>query len=298
MTAVAVSDARRHCEEITRTQAANFYYGIRLLPPDKRGAMCAVYAFARGVDDIGDGGLVAEEKLRRLDGARRDVETMDRGSTDPVMAALAEATDRFALPPGALFDLIDGVRMDVTGTRYDHFDELLIYCRRVAGSIGRLCLAIFSSEDATSAQGLADDLGVAMQLTNILRDVREDAERGRVYLPAEDLARFGWMEPTGATAAASVAALTRRTNGSAPDAVGALVRFEAERARQWFERGLELVPLLDRRSAACVLAMTGIYRRLLGRIEASPEEVLRSRVSLPVWEKAWVAARSMMGAEV
>jgi phytoene synthase len=211
------------------------------------------------------------------------------------MTALADASARFDLPLAALGDLIAGVRMDVEQARYERFEELVVYCRRVAGAIGRLCLAIFGTRegarvvDGAGAEQLADDLGVALQLTNILRDVREDAQRGRVYLPAEDLARFGLLGD-GSEALHAVGSLLE--GGSAEE----LVRFESERARAWFGRGLALVGLLDRRSAACVLAMTGIYRRLLDRIEADPRAALASRTSLPAWEKAWVALSSLRGA--
>jgi 15-cis-phytoene synthase len=136
-------------------------------------------------------------------------------------------------------------------------------------------LAIFTGGDGNGHATLADDLGVAMQLTNILRDVREDYEHGRVYLPAEDLRRFGCSAP--------------------PEMSAELIRFEAVRAREWFDRGLRLVDVLDARSASCVLAMTGIYRRILERIAREPEEILRRRISLPTWEKAWLAARSLAG---
>ncbi len=171
--------------------------------------------------------------------------------------------------------------MDVRGTSYQTLDDLVTYCRCVAGSIGRLCLCIFDASDWSRALPLADDLGVALQLTNILRDVTEDFENGRVYLPAEDLRRLGCE---GDLAAAP------------PLALAELIRFEAARDREWFARGLQLVELLDARSRSCVLAMAGIYRRILERIEEDPAVVLRHRVSLPVWEKAWVAARSMTGA--
>ncbi len=315
--------AYRHCESITRAQAANFYYGIRLLPHDRRRAMCAVYAFARRVDDIGDGGLEAEEKLRRLDGQARAVSELGApaggslDASDPVTVALADAQARFALPRAALGELIEGVRMDVNGVSYERFEDLVVYCRHVAGAIGRLCLAIFGAAErestrAADAGALADDLGVAMQLTNILRDLREDAEHDRVYLPAEDLRRFGLISASGEDGiAAMLASLARRAladrsrgvsgNGAgAPDAqqaqrLQALVRFEADRAQEWFQRGMRLAPLLDRRSGACVLAMAGIYHRLLDRIDAHPERVLLGRMSLPAREKAWVAARSMFG---
>jgi phytoene synthase len=280
MSATAISPSR-HCEEITRTRARNFFYGIRLLPPDKRSAMCAVYALARRIDDIGDGDLPRERKLAALDQERRALATIDDHPDDPVLEAVADARRRFPLPLDAFEQLIDGVEMDVRGVRYERFDELVLYCRCVAGSIGRLCLAIFGSSDPGAASPLAEELGVAMQLTNILRDVQEDSERGRIYLPVEDLRRFGCQQGL---------------VDAPPEAVASLVRFEVGRARQAFERGLGVLRYLDARSKSCVLAMSGIYRRLLDRIERDPASVLRQRVSLPAWEKAWVAARSLTGA--
>ena len=277
-----VSEAYEHCESLTRLAAANFYYGIRLLPPDKRRATCAVYAFARRIDDIGDGRIDPLEKLELLATASRALEGLSTSSSDPVIVALGDAHERFLLPVDALEDLITGVRMDVTGTSYERFEDLLGYCRRVAGSIGRLCLAIFGAQEQVRARGLADDLGVAMQLTNILRDLGEDAENGRVYIPREDLERYR-LSSDG------------RFQGEQGQ-LDALVRFQARRAGEWFDQGLELVPLLDKRSGACVLAMANIYRRVLARIEADPEQARRTRITLPIWEKGWVATRSLLRA--
>jgi 15-cis-phytoene synthase len=275
---VTVEAAYQACEEITRSHALNFFYGIRLLPPDKRRAMCAVYAFARRVDDVGDGDLPRDDKLRLLTDARAGLAWNGGPQDDPVLVALRDSHERFGLPLNALGDLIDGVEADVRETVYASFPELVGYCRQVAGSIGRLSLAIFGSSDPRAAAPLADDLGVAMQLTNILRDVVEDFERGRVYLPREDFARFDCPpDPTSAPA----------------PALRELIRYEAARDREWFDRGLALLPLLDPRSAACVAAMTGIYRRILDRIDRSPGDVLHGRISLPPWEKAWVAAGSL-----
>jgi phytoene synthase len=293
--AIEIERAYERCEEITRRAAANFYYGIRLLPRPKRQAMSAVYAFARRVDDIGDDQLDRETQMAALAAERRRLAVLgsgeeDRwagvkldagdGEIDPVILALAHARRHYDLPVEALELLIDGVELDVLGSRYETFDELVRYCRAVAGSIGRLCLAIFTEGQANGAASLADELGVAMQLTNILRDIREDYVRGRVYLPAEDLRRFGCEDPTALP------------EGEA----AALIRFEAARAEQWFDSGLRLVEQLDARSAACVLAMTGIYRSILERIEREPTQVLRERISLGTWEKTLVAARSLMGA--
>ena len=264
----------RVCEAITRARAANFYYGIRLLPAPKRRAMCAVYSFARRIDDIGDGEEPSARKLELLSAARDELEQPPQR---PVMVALKDAEERFSLPHQALHDLIAGVEMDVRGESYDDFEALVSYCRHVAGTIGRLSVAIFGPHDLEAADPLADDLGVAMQLTNILRDVREDLERGRVYLPREDLERFGCEELLDAP----------------PEAFGQLIAFEAARAREWFDRGLRLLDLIDGRSGACVGAMTGIYRRILERIERDPGTVRERRVSLPSWEKTWVAIRSL-----
>jgi phytoene synthase len=271
--------AYRHCEELTRSRAANFYYGIRLLPPPKRRALCAVYAFARRVDDIGDGRLPGNRQLRLLEESRESLTRVSPAAVDPVLAALGDAAARFPIPLSAFGELIDGVEMDVRGTVYETFDALEVYCRRVAGSIGRVSVAVFGATSPTNGARLSDDLGVAMQLTNILRDVREDLARGRVYLPAQDSRRFGvGLDPSDDV-----------------DALAGLIRFESRRARDWFDRGLRLLPLLDARSASCVSAMAGIYRRILSRLERHPEEALRRRISLPPWEKAWVAARSLAG---
>ncbi|HWF50759.1 MAG TPA: presqualene diphosphate synthase HpnD [Solirubrobacteraceae bacterium] len=274
--------AYRSCVRTTRHAAANFYYGISLLPRPKRWAMSAVYAFSRRIDDIGDGPLADEVKLAALAAEREHLELLSLGKVDPgdpVLIALGDAHPRFDLPLDALASLIDGVELDVRGTSYETFDELVVYCRHVAGSIGRLCLAIFGAGDRERANPLADDLGVAMQLTNILRDVREDEECGRIYLPAEDLRRFGIDDPATAS----------------PEALAGLIRFEAARNREWFARGLVLADLLDARSSSCLLAMTGIYRGILERIERQPAEVLQRRISVPAWEKAWLAARSLAG---
>ena len=300
----ATAAAYSRCEAVTREQAANFYWGIRLLSRERRLAMCAAYAFARRVDDIGDGELDDARKLEALAAQDRALAALAAGGEpaagDPVMVALADARARFALPPDALGALVEGVRMDVEGRRYETFEQLVPYCRRVAGAVGRVCLAIFGlraryRDEHERADGLADDLGVALQLTNILRDVREDAERGRVYVPAEDLRRFGLPEEPEAL----LAVLPRPGAPAASEHTAALeqlVAFEAARAREWFSRGMALTGMLDRRSAACVLAMAGIYRRLLERIDAAPAEALAARMSLPAREKALVAARGLLGA--
>ncbi|NEB81242.1 presqualene diphosphate synthase HpnD [Streptomyces sp. SID14478] len=284
--------AYSYCETVTGQQARNFAYGIRLLPAAKRRAMSAVYAFSRRVDDIADGTLAPDVKAHRLGETRALLDRVREGKvevddTDPVAVALAHAADRFPIPLGGLDELIDGVLMDLRGETYETWDDLKVYCRCVAGAIGRVSLGVFGTEPgargAERAPEYADTLGLALQLTNILRDVREDAADGRTYLPSDDLAKFG---------------CSAGFDGPVPPAgsdFDGLVHFEVRRARALFAEGYRLLPLLDRRSGACVAAMAGIYRRLLDRIEREPEAVLRGRVSLPGREKAYVAVRGLSG---
>ncbi|GGR30841.1 presqualene diphosphate synthase HpnD [Streptomyces netropsis] len=284
--------AYSYCEAVTAQQAGNFSYGIRLLPTAKRRAMSALYAFSRRVDDIGDGTLDAASKTLRLEETRALLDriregTVDEDDTDPVAVALTHAARRFPIPLGGLDELIDGVQMDVRGETYETWDDLALYCRCVAGAIGRLSLGVFGTvpgaRDAARASEYADTLGLALQLTNILRDVREDAANGRTYLPAEDLAKFGCS-----------AGFHSATPPPGADFTG-LVQYEVRRARALFAEGMKLLPMLDRRSGACVAAMSGIYRRLLDRIAQDPRAVLRGRVSLPGREKAYVAVRGLSG---
>ena len=275
-----LTEAYRECERITWSQARNFAYGIRLLPPAKRRGLAVIYAFARRIDDIGDGTMPADRKIADLEQARQAVLNLNGNShDDPVLFALADVKRHFPVPVEAFGELIDGCVADVRGTRYETFEDLHYYCRCVAGSIGRLSLGIFgTSHDLDEAASLADSLGVALQLTNILRDIREDHQNGRTYLPAEDLAKFDVD-----------------LDAPNPSQFTRLVEFEAERARDWYATGWRLLPLLDRRSAACTGAMAGIYRQLLERIAAQPGAVLDRRVSLSTGEKAMVAARALAG---
>lgn len=283
-------DAYEICAAITRVEAGNFSYGIRLLPPEKRDALSAVYALARRVDDIADGELLPPSEraaeLDRLRSAVGEVSTAPPPADDPVLIAVADAAGRLPIPLGAFGELIDGAQMDVTGRRYGTFAELETYCRCVAGAVGRLCLGVFGTRTPhPDAPLYADQLGIALQQANILRDLREDLLNGRVYVPAEDLDRFGVtlrLDPAGRLV---------DEDGS----LARLIRFSADRARRWFAEGRRLIPLLDRRSAASAAAMAGIYAALLDRIAEHPEQVYGGRLSLPVWQKAAIAARSLTG---
>jgi len=241
---------------------------------------------ARRIDDIGDGQLSDEHKLAELKAARRAA-TDPEDPDDPVQVALAHAATVLPIPLDAFDELVDGCEMDVTHRSYRDLTELIDYCRCVAGSIGRLSLGVFDpplrGDDVVEAKRLANTLGVALQLTNILRDIREDLAAGRVYLPTQDLELFGVeLQTTG--------------DGSLDPQDGRLaelIRFEAARAAGRYDEGLRLLPMLDWRSAACAGAMAGIYRELLARIAADPTIVMRGRAALPTRDKLRVAIRAM-----
>lgn len=272
------------CERIMTHAARNFSYGIRLLPPEKRRALSAVYALARRIDDIGDGDLPDDEKLRLLDDVRNSIKRLGEPTDDPVFIALTDAASKLPIPTDAFFELIEGCELDVRQTRYPSFPDLVHYCRCVAGSIGRLSIGVFEPRDMAAAEPLADSLGIALQLTNILRDIREDLRRGRIYLPLDELEAAGIelrLDPSGDVA----------DDGR----LGDFLRDQAVRAEKWYARGLALLPMLDHRSAACVGAMAGIYHRILARISKNPTSVLRERVSLPPWEKTLLALRALTG---
>ena len=208
MNDAAIALAYKHCEEITRTRARNFYYGIRLLPARQRSATCALYAMARRIDDVGDdvyhgpgAPLSTDARLLALEEVRQSLVLLAKAVAgepaaltpgDPVLMALADAATRFPLPLEALDELVEGCEWDIMGRTYDSFDDLVEYCRRVAGTIGRMSLAVYGSREPERAPALAEALGVALQLTNVLRDLVEDRDlMGRVYLPRADRERFG-----------------------------------------------------------------------------------------------------------
>jgi phytoene synthase len=271
-----VDAAYAECRAIARASGSTFYAGMRLLPGDRRNAIFAIYALARRIDDIADGDLAAAEKLDALAETGAQLGRLPEAH-DLVFVALADASRRYPIPLEAFGDLVAGAEMDAHGHDYATFADTELYGKRVAGSIGRLTLGVFETSDRERAERLAEELGVALQLTNILRDLSEDLRSGRRYLPTEDLDRFGCSA----------------SNGHIEGPADLLVAFEAQRALGRLEHGLTLVPLLDRRSAACVLTMAGAYRRLLERIAMHPELVLQGRPTLRRWEKGLVLAQSL-----
>ena len=271
-----VDEAYAEVERLTRKRARNFAYGIMLLPKPKKRAIAAVYAFAREVDDIADDPALADdEKRRRLERLRTMIDGEAAGSA--MLVALTDARRRYAIPAGALHDLIDGGLQDTQQRRYGTFDELHGYCRRVAGAVGVACVAVYGANEPMKAE----TLGVALQLVNIMRDVREDWELGRVYLPQDELAAFDVTEDDIAS-------------GRCTDEWRALMAHEAARARVFLAEGRTLLPLLDRRSAACVAAFANLYEATLDKIEERRFDVFSGRPHLSSFTKIRIAGSGLV----
>lgn len=262
-------EAYGSCREIARAEARNFYYGFLLLPPVKRAGIHAAYAFSRRADDSVDEGGSRRSRTEAVAALRAELDACVAGRPprdDPVLLALADTIARFGMPRAHLDALIDGVEMDITVSRYADFAALEAYCDRVAGAVGLVSLHIFGFADP-AAPAHAADLGVALQIVNIMRDVAEDVARDRVYLPADEMAAHGVTEDD-------------LRAGRATPGFRALMADQAARARLYFDRGERLLPLLDRRSRACVAMMSGLYREILAEIERRDHDVLAGRVSL------------------
>lgn len=275
-------EAERFNRDMAKREAGNFYWGFISLGYHERMAIYALYNFARQVDDEADSGGVANLPAR-LAVHRERITLAARGEygDDPILRVLAEAIERYEIPSSELQMLVDGVEMDFTRSRYETFAELRDYCTLVASVVGRMCVRIFGFSDPEALQR-ADDLGLALQLTNIMRDVREDAvDMGRVYLPQDELQRFGIPE----SALASDEILP-----GWPD----LVAHSVARARTYFTSGYEVLRYIPRRPAACVQTMAGIYEELLKKIERDPGLPLRERAALSKTEKLRVVVRSWL----
>tara|TARA_B100000809_G_scaffold256560_1_gene296718 strand:+ start:4167 stop:5051 length:885 start_codon:yes stop_codon:yes gene_type:complete len=264
-----------HAREVTRREAKNFYYAFRLLDPARRNAIYAVYAFSRRADDAVDSvqekNASEEEARSKLDGLSR----LLRGETpeDPLSPALLDTIERFKIPVEHFSELLLGMEMDLEKKRYETFDELYTYCFRAASAVGLICIEIFGySEDAEAAHQHAEELGIAMQLTNILRDVREDMTLGRIYLPGEDLARFNYSE----------AELSRY---EFTPAFRDLMEFQVERARDYFQRSEALFPLIDTQTRYCPVLLKRLYSKILDRIESQGYDVFSRRPALSRLQK-------------
>jgi phytoene synthase len=284
--ATALRQSYRHCAEVARRSARNFYYGFLLLPPARRRAMCALYAFMRRTDDLADDPLESGGGLAALEDWRGQLDASLAGGhagASPILSALADTARRHAIPPRHLHEVIDGVAMDLAPRTFPKFEDLYAYCYRVASAVGLCCIHIWGyRSEGGRAEALAESCGVALQLTNILRDVREDAGRGRLYLPLEDLERFG-VPPEDVA------------SGRCTPAVRALLEFQARRAAEYYRAARPLARLVAPVGRPVLGAIVGIYRALLDEIARRGCEVLDRRVALPGWRKAAIALRALAG---
>jgi squalene synthase HpnC/squalene synthase HpnD len=271
------------CRRVAREAASNFYYAFFMLPSSKRDALCALYAFMRLVDDVSDSVGTLGDKQRGLARWRAALDAAVAGdvSGHPILPAFADTMTRFHIPPRYFHDLISGAEMDLTVGDYPTFDRLREYCYRVAGTVGLTCLQVFGFDDP-HAPDLAEKLGIAFQLTNILRDVPKDYEMGRVYLPQEDLAQFGVRAE-------------QLASGPFTPELRNLFAFEAARARSFYREGVELIPCVHSDSRAALWALARIYSSLLRRIENRGYDVFSQRVRLSTPEKTGILLRARLG---
>ena len=279
MAAIDVEIGYQESREITRREAKNFYYAFLTLPQERRRAIYVAYAFCRYCDDAVDTAESVDQKMATLESLYASLNDAYTGRTsDPLFLALADVADRHDIPEEYFKQVIHGVESDLTKVRYQDFEELRSYCYQVASVVGLICLQIFGYKD-DSAREHAIDLGLAMQLTNIARDIQEDLGLGRIYLPQDEIARFGYSEE--ALEAGIV-------NESFID----LMRFQAQRARGYFDSGFKLLPYLSPRSRACPAVMGQLYSKVLQRIEEAEFDVFQHRISLSKTEKLRVTAQT------
>jgi phytoene synthase len=270
----------RYCRDVARNRAANFYYSFTVLPAEQRDAMCAIYTFMRYCDDLSDEPGASKLAMERW---RRALTKALAGEPDanPVWPAFLDAAERFHIPHEYFYSMIEGVASDLEPRTINTFDELYEYCYRVASVVGLTTIHVFGYT-SPEALPLAEKCGIAFQLTNILRDIKEDAGLGRIYIPAEDLARFG--------VSADDLKQGRRT-----DAFGRLMDFEIERARSYYRESEPLLSLIQPKTRRSLWTLIAVYSRLLERIADSKYDVLDRRISISVFEKMWLVVRSALG---
>ena len=270
--------AYEHCQRVARSQAKNFYYGFRTLPVRQRRSIYAAYAFCRICDDIADGSNPLEEKRRLLAGTRQSLlRSKNDAVSDPMFAALADTLSTFDIPARYFEEVIEGVEMDLVHTSYKSYEDLSEYCYKVASAVGLICIEISGYEDSIAKEYVVD-LGFAMQLTNILRDLKEDAQRGRIYVPLDEIASFGYSPE-------------ELRAGVINDAFRALMKHQIARARRYFDSGRRLLPLVPARASACPAILIAVYSSILDRIESSDFDVFTKRVGLGAIEKLLMMAR-------
>ena len=277
--------AYEHCRLVTKREAKNFYYAFITLPQNKRKAIYASYAFCRLCDDAADDEIPTDQKLRALGELRDNLSMAYRGHfagpvREPVFAAVADTASTFQIPEEYYQGVVSGVETDLTKSRYQDFQELTSYCYQVASVVGLFCIQIFGYSHEQAKQH-AVDLGLAMQLTNILRDVKEDSDRGRVYLPQEEIRDFGYS-------------VEELQSGIVNEPFQQLMKYQADRARSYFHSGFQLLPYLSPRARACPAVLGRLYSHILDRIEARDFNVFAERISLTRREKYLVTALTWM----
>ena len=270
--------AYSECGKVTKYRARNFYYAFRTLPVDQRKAIYTAYAFCRMCDDIADGNESLGDKRFQLNSVREKLRDMERVDTDSfIFKALNDTSIKFGIPAHYFETIIDGVESDLVRNRYDTFDELRSYCYKVASVVGLISIEIFGYDDV-SAQKYAIDLGIAMQLTNILRDVREDSLQGRIYIPTEEIEMFNYSE-------------SQLMSGVINSSFRDLMEYQVDRARSYFISSRPLIDLLPFRSRACPMVLAGVYTRLLASMESVGYDVFSDRISLSATEKLFLMVK-------
>ncbi|MFA5506241.1 MAG: phytoene/squalene synthase family protein [Vulcanimicrobiota bacterium] len=277
---ISLDDSYEACRRVTRERAKNFYYGIKLLPQEKRDSLCAVYAFFRQSDDLSDDEAI-DNKAERLARWKALVHPCDAPGDNPILPAFHHSVVKYRIPTNYFEELIDGTTSDLTVSRYQTFTELYEYCYKVASTVGLVCLHIFGFDGSPEALSQAEARGIAFQLTNILRDVKEDAERGRIYLPLEDLEKFGLTEE-------------QFLLGQASPEMERFLKFQVERARGYYARSQELVGRVNPESRASLEAMTQIYRAVLEKVDSLGLGVFQQRASLSKMEKLALAGKTAL----
>lgn len=280
--AAELASAYEECRQITRREAKNFYFAFLTLPAAQRRAIYVAYTFCRYCDDSVDAEGSVEEKLARITHLRTMLqECYDGRAAEPVFVGLADVAATYHIPQDYFQEVLNGVESDLVKSRYADFDELRAYCYQVASAVGLICIHIFGYRGGETARGHAVDLGLAMQLTNICRDVREDWDFGRVYLPQDEMQRFGVAE-------SDIAA------GRVTEPFAQLLQFQIDRARRHFASGRQLLGYLPRRSRACPAALGYIYGGVLNQIERGGYDVFGERVSLSAGSKLALMAKAWL----
>lgn len=270
------------CKKVAKKEAKNFYYGIRTLPKPKRNALYALYAYMRHCDDMADNADDPLIKKKNIDQWREMTQKALSGTflDYPEMPAFADAVYRYQIPHHYFFELIDGVEMDITPRRFEHFSDLYQYCYRVASVVGLCCLYVYGFEDET-AKSKAIDCGIAFQLTNILRDIKEDASKDRIYIPIEDLNQFAYSEK-------------ELKQGILNQAFDDLMEFQFKRAKDYYELGKLLIKDIEQDSQFSLRTIIAIYENLLNKLSQNHKKILSGRISLTLREKLAIVLKSLL----